>query len=509
MKLNCQYFNDRRRITMKNEKKIVPIYSDIPAVRWIPLEIEFTSKYPENHYNSSFEDVQVDVIFTKDKNTKFEVPAFWDGGNIWKVRFAPPNTGSWQFITNCTDKSNTGLHDISGSILVDEYKGKLEIYKHGFIKISKNSRYFTYADDTPFFYLGDTHWGMSTEHIDSSEIPVIPSQFKYIIDKRVQQGFTVYQSEPIGAKYDLSDGFGADAIEGFKDMDRRFAYIAEKGLVHANAQLFFPNELVTKLDKYSDFYLRRLCRYWVARYSAYPVLWTTGQETDNDFYYMRTEAGQKTFDAANNPWRKVAGWIHSYDPYKHPLTAHMEYASMTDPNGVNATTSSFKDDPGHNWFAAQWSSSKSSQINFDLPKDFWKYKKPTVNYEGLYDHLWTMETGARAQGWNAYLNGMFGHGYGAIDIWLYNSSYDVDNPTDRDGEYISTEDKKIKWFISLDFPAAYQMGYMKSFFSGIEWWKLRPRFDDKEWFESTGGFYTVSSDKNDVYVVYFYNKNQK
>ncbi|MHB1484410.1 MAG: apiosidase-like domain-containing protein [Saccharofermentanales bacterium] len=499
---------------MKNDEKELSgtkenIYIELPAVRWQMTEISFNSAFPEKQYDSCFDDVQVDVLFTSEKGTEMEVPAFWDGERLWKVRFAPPETGKWKFKTVCTDSANAGLHNIKGSIIVAEYKGKLDIYKHGFIKISKNGRYFTYADGKPFFYLGDTHWSMSLEQFDRSDIPSIPSQFKYIVDKRVQQGFTVYQSEPIGAKYDLADGFTAEAIAGFRDLDRRFAYIAEKGLVHANAQLFFPSELANKKKKYPHDYLRRLCRYWVARYGSYPVMWTTGQETDNDFYYMRPEAGQTVFDAANNPWRKVAGWVHLYDSYEHPLTAHMEYASMTDPNGVCASTSSFKDDPGHNWFGAQWSSGKSAQINFDLPKDFWKYKKPTVNYEGLYDHLWTMETGARAQGWNAFLNGMFGHGYGAIDIWFYNSSYDCDKPTDRDGEYISVDDKKVKWFFSVDFPAAYQMGHMKSFLCSMEWWKLTPRFDDKKWFETKGGFYTISSIKNDSYVVYFYNKTVK
>jgi hypothetical protein len=242
----------------------------------------------------------------------------------------------------------------------------------------------------------------------------------------------------------------------------------------------------------------------VARYSAYPVLWTTAQECDNDFYLERGD--HNYFDATTNPWKLVASFIHKHDPYKHPLSAHMEHTSFT-----LASQSSFRDLPGHTWFAPQWSPERDRQLNFEIPKDFWNngQGKPIVNYEGLYDHLWTKEFGARMQGWTAYLNGMFGHGYGAIDIWLYNSTYDMDKPTVRDGITISVADKQKKWQESVEFPSAYQMGYMRKFFQSLEWWKLTPRFDDGTWYANNGAWYSLASIENDVYVVYFYNNINK
>ena len=78
---------------------------------------------------------------------------------------------------------------------------------------------------------------------------MVSSQFKIIVDKRIEQGFTVYHSEPIGAKYNLSDGLTGSDIFGFKDLDKRFKYIADKGLVHANAQLFsLQNWVLTEQD---------------------------------------------------------------------------------------------------------------------------------------------------------------------------------------------------------------------------------------------------------------------
>ena len=47
-------------------------------------------------------------------------------------------------------------------------------------------------------------------------------------------------------------------------------------------------------NKISDEQIEKLSRYWVARYAAYPVMWTTAQETDDDYY--------GTVKPDENPW---------------------------------------------------------------------------------------------------------------------------------------------------------------------------------------------------------------
>ncbi len=467
----------------------LPPYHYGDMVRWRVAELTFCS---DLGYTDCLNDVDLDVLFTHSNGTSLKVPAFWRGTNHWMVRFTPTLSGEWTFETICSDKSNKGLHEQAGSLNCKEYQGDLAIYQHGFVKTDPGKRYFTYADGTPFFYLGDTHWNIPVNSLEN---------FKTIIDKRIEQGFTVIQSEPLDAGYDLTNGFTSSDLYYFAKLDKRFQYVADQGLVHANAQLVFVSELGWNRDKYPDEYLEKLCRYWVARYSAYPVMWTTAQESDNDYYYDK--GTQDYFDADNNPWRQVAGYIHQYDPYNHPQTAHMEGAIWT-----IASQSSFRELPGHSWFAAQWKPKKNGQLNFSIPEDFWYngQGKPTVNYEGHYDHLATKEFGARMQGWTAFLNGMCGHGYGAIDIWLYNSNYQMDGPTITDGDTVTIKDKQTKWDVSLEFPSACQMGHMHSFFDSIPWWELIPRFDDPDWFSNDSSWYSLASMDNDLYVVYFYNK---
>jgi len=472
------------------------------------------------------------VTFTAADGTAILMPAFWDGGTTWKVRFAPTKYGVWTYKTTCSDITNIGLNDKQGRIGCNTYKGNLDIYKHGFVTVSENKRYFTYADGTPFFYLSDNHSTLPYERFNGSNMQGIDSQFKYIVDLRVQQGFTAYESEPIQVANNSGDDpvystlskFTESVLPGFANMDRKFKYIAEKGIVHTNMQLFFSDELTKPEYKqfYTADYLDKLSRYWVARYSAYPVMWATAQEVDNDFYYDR-EGDQKAFNAENNPWKIVAASIHKYDPYSHPLTAHMEYASMDPVHGANATKSSFKYIDGHNWYGMDWQLSSATAIEFAIPKDYWNsdVTKPTVNYDPEFDHFWTDTFGSRLEGWTAYLNGIYGYGYGSAGIWAiindyashdYALDYDLNTDTTMASstEVITKEEKRINWYEATLFPAPVQLGkYMRDFFQSFEWWKLEPCFDDPEskHLAIFNAFYSGATIGNETYVVYFFNKN--
>ena len=249
------------------------------AEKWRMVEITLTSAHI---HTDPFNTVTVTAIFTHG-NKQLSRPAFWDGGNRWKIRFAPPTIGDWSYHTTCSDPQDAGLQNQQGVIHTAAYKGNLPIFIHGFLKSSPDHRYFTYADGTPFFYLGDTHWEAMHERFNTSNAPGCVSQFKCEADKRVRQGFTVYQSEwmagglpnPDEPVYDWDNGITDADMPGFQNADRKFEYLADHGLVIANAMNWRG-----LIPKYSDDYLQKLGRYWAARYGAFPVLWTMGQETD-------------------------------------------------------------------------------------------------------------------------------------------------------------------------------------------------------------------------------------
>ena len=164
----------------------------LTAETWVANEISFES---EKIYSDPFNDVDVELhLFGNGR--LYKIPGFWDGGNEWKIRFVCPSAGTWYYKTVCTDTENTSLDGRTGKVICSEYSGEHDIYKHGFVTTNAAKKYFTYDDGTPFFYLGDTHWSLGDETVD---------MVKTICEKRVSQGFTVYQSEPIGAKFDFTN----------------------------------------------------------------------------------------------------------------------------------------------------------------------------------------------------------------------------------------------------------------------------------------------------------------
>jgi hypothetical protein len=472
--------------------------------RWQAVEIVLTSSVT---YADPFQDVDVTATFRgPDKKTIIR-PAFWDGGTTWKVRFAPTEVGLWTMTTNSTDTMNSGLHHVQRTVQCDANKGNLEIYRHGFLKVSSNGRYLTYADRTPFFYLGDTHWILAHERFDTSNAAGVPSQFKYTVDKRVRQGFTVFQSEAgwqalsaqiridsaarpdEEADADLKHGFNKADLAGFANLDRKFKYIADHGLVHANAEICWVGD-PARFPIFTEAYMARLAKYWVARYGAYPVIWTIAQEIDKNFY--------KAYDGTTiNKWFAAAQSIADNDAYHHPIMPHMENVDHT-----TALDSWWSVKPSHSGWAVQW---QGELTDMSIAKGFWNASpaKPSVLYESAYDHFWTDSRGALGAAYKAFQYGMYGYGYGANGIW--NDIYSKPGEPGDFGTAYEMPAHYLWWREGADLPTADQLGYFKHFYTSLEWWKLVPRFDDSAW----GSFADpsrslLSSDGKDTYVVLFF-----
>ena len=481
---------------------------DIPAAAETWRCSELTLK-AEKTYDDPMA-VSVDLELKKGDRVLI-IPGFYDLDNLWRVRFALPETGTWRYRV-LASVNDPGLA-AEGEILCTPYTGDLAIYRHGFVKTVPGCRHFVYDDGTPFFYLGDTHWNFLQEEYDepgdrAGEIQTT-SHFKYIINKRVAQGYTVYQTEPIGAPFEVNAGFNEKTIRGFQQADQYFRYIADQGMVHANAQFFFASQMaeMIKSPEYPK-NLIRAARYWVARYGAYPVMWTLAQEIDQDAYFLFVMAKDPTLEDLYDeyPYITLMKELAKNDAYHHPLSAHQQGCSRYW-QGTSARNSSFRAVPEHTWWASQWKPEYGAQFDFDPPLDYWLNgkKKPAVVYEGCYDHLWTNEYGARVQGWFGFLNGMYGYGYGAIDLWLYRGQYDLNNPTYRNGVVVSVEEKHETWGQAIEYPAGYQCGYLRDFFEQYEWWNLTPRFRDNRWFVPEANF-SLATIGNDLYILMVYDR---
>ena len=454
--------------------------ADMSVEQWRMIEITLTSR---QDYTNPFLEVEVNAIFTGPQGEVITRPAFWDGGKIWKIRFAPTRTGLWKYTTSSTP-ADKGLYGKTGTIQAIPYLGKLPIYQHGFLKVSENRRYLVYADGTPFFYLGDTHWFMPHEKWDSCNKPGCTSQFKYIVDRRVTQKFTVYQSEPhpmFGQAW--NKGVTEVYPEQFVDIDRKFQYIADQGLVHATALGCHSQALDLTAEGAA-----RLARYWTARYGAYPVLWFTAQEFD---------AQNLAFEAV---WKEAAKAFALQDAYHHPITGHYYTTAL------GQAVKYWGEEPWHSYYMLQNGHNRQTRLVFY--RDYWNQDppKPFLESEANYDDILNHAVNSRAVRISAYMaiqSGSLGFGYGANGIW--NDIYELGD------EGCCVKDYGLTlWSDAVDFESADQMTYLYQFYTALDWWKLEPRFIDSNWAKFANPERSVlKSEGNRVYVVYFSNTTHK
>jgi hypothetical protein len=117
----------------------------------------------------------------------WRVPAFWAGGQEWRVRFAPPLPGCYQISTICSEVGNASLHGQSGTLQAWPYTGQHPIMSHGSLRVNASQRYLEFNDGTPFFWLGDTWWMGLCDRLKW------PEDFQKLAADRFSKGFTVIQ----------------------------------------------------------------------------------------------------------------------------------------------------------------------------------------------------------------------------------------------------------------------------------------------------------------------------
>src|SRR5437868_6481200 len=139
-----------------------------PAVRaatqWEPAELPpFTSK--ESLSWNTFP-LRVDFVNAA-SGRRITVDGYWDGGNRWVVRYALPETGTWNWTATSSDSGLRG----SGSITVDAPSAaqvSANRNYRGQIRVGPTSRYFVHADGTPFLYVGDTLWAINSTNASAN-----------------------------------------------------------------------------------------------------------------------------------------------------------------------------------------------------------------------------------------------------------------------------------------------------------------------------------------------------
>jgi len=271
--------------------------------KWGICEIELTGTHPGN----PFKEVTLSAVF-KHSEEEINIPGFYDGNSIYKIRFMPDKTGHWTYET----KSNLPeLDGKSGSFTcIAPLPGN-----HGPVKVA-NTCHFEYADGTPYYQVGTTcyawiHQGDSLEELTLktlSESPfnklrmcIFPKDYVY---NKNEPEYYVFERDQAG-----NNDYNRFSPEYFHHLEKRLHQLMELG-IEADLILFHPYDrwgYAQMPDSVDEYYLK----YVIARLSSFRNVWWSAA---NEFDFMAA----KTMD----DWHRIFEIIYSNDPYGRLRSVH-------------------------------------------------------------------------------------------------------------------------------------------------------------------------------------------
>jgi len=434
------------------------------------------SYFSAKSYKEPFSEVELDVIFTGPQGTEQRVPAFWSGGQTWRVRYAPSSPGKYSHRTVCSDASNQDLHGRAGSLEVKAYSGVNPLYLHGPLSVAADHRHFEHADGTPFFWLGDTWWMALCKRLRW------PDDFQQLTADRLNKGFTVIQIvaglypdmpqfDPRGANeagFPWQPNYSGINPEYFDMADLRIQYLVDRGLIPCIVGCwgyFLPILGTAKM--------RQHWRYLVARWGAYPVVWCLAGEGSMP-YYLSKQKEQDTLEQKRG-WTEIAKYVRSLDPYHRLVTIH---PSDTSRNTVEDPAVLDFDmlQTGHSD-----RNSIPKTVNLMTGSISQTPKMPVIDGEVCYEGIMeaSRQEVQRFMFWTNILNGAAGHTYGANGIWQVNTREQPFGPSPHGRSWGDTP-----WEEAYQLPGSRQLGFAKKLLMRYPWWRLEPH---PEWVEPHWG----------------------
>lgn len=411
-------------------------------------------------------DVSVVADFSGPGNVQMRVPAFWDGGRTWKVRFSPERTGTWTYRVQSSDAQETGLNGKTGRFQVKAYRGKNQLYLHGAPRVAPGGHHFMHADGRPWFWLGCTGWNSALMSTDE--------EWAQYLNDRHSKRYTAIQfvmaapwragrkDENGRVAFTRTDRLRVDP-EFFRRMDLKMDQMNEKELVGVGVMLWAltsrdnesPGASLAAPDAV------RLARYMAARYAAHHVIWLLG----GDGSYERGDGPER--------WKQIGRGTFPKDEFRRPVSLH--------PGGMRDVWPIFKDEPWLDFYNYQtghgsdqrkweWNATKGTASGWKLTP-----AKPVLdtepNYEGHTSYRENRKIDAaavRRAVWYSLLAATpAGVTYGAHGIWPWMRTAGV--PLDHPNSGVADP-----WTECLDYPGSKQMTIVRNTLDGLPWWRLEP-----------------------------------
>lgn len=332
----------------------------------------------------------------------------------------------------------------------------------GPLKISEDQRYIVQDNGHPFFWLGDTAWELFHR--------TTPEEADLYLGNRAEKGYSVIQAVVLaelegltvassnGEKPLLNNDPSKPNEAYFKHVD----YIVDR----ANELGMFIGMLPTWGDKFNkkwgagpeiftpeNAYI--FGKYLGNRYKDKNIIWILGGDRNPD--------DEEDIEII----RKMAAGIRDEVEQDQLITMH--------PQGGSNSATWFHEDEWLDLNMFQSGHGQKNNQNYLVTEKLYGLQptKPVLDGEPAYeDHPidWKAENGwfdefdSRRSGYWSMLAGACGHTYGNHNVWqMWLPQRDP------------ISQARTPWTQALDYPGAFQAGYMKSFFESLDWQKLIPR----------------------------------
>lgn len=328
------------------------------------------------------------------------------------------------------------------------------------LRVSDDKRHLVKKDGSTFFWLGDTAWELF-HRLNREEA-------REYLQNRADKGYTVIQAVALAEL----DGLNTPNAYGDKPLiDNDPAKPNEAYFKHVDYIINEANKrglIVALLPTWADKWYKdrwgigpeiftpenaKIYGAWIAkRYLAKDVVYVLGGDRtpQNDTHLAII--------------RSMAAGIKSVDKGKHLLTFH--------PTGGRSSYDFFADDDWIDFHMSQTGHRVSSpDYNTNINAYKLSIARPHINGEPNYeDHPndfqpekkgWMDDFDTREAAYWNILSGGAGHTYGNHNIWqMYDESREPVN------------NARTSWHVAMNYPGAYQLGYMRKMFEKRNWQKL-------------------------------------
>lgn len=368
------------------------IYGQKEVECWDRFELTFNHTEKGNPFSK----VKLSATFVC-KGEKKVVDGFYDGNNVYKIRFMPATSGEWTYTTSSNISS---MNNQKGKFMAKPSTDN----NHGMVVVDGKHN-FKYADGTRYYPIGTTAYAwthMKDETQEQTLATLKESGFNKVRMCVFPKNYPLVKDEPLLFPFELKgkgkDQEGNDTYDWdferfdpafFQHLEKRIDQLNDLG-IESDLIIFHPYDKGRwGFDEMSNEVNIRYIQYLTARLASFRNVWWS---LANEWDYVKA----KTLD----DWDLLTKTVVKNDPYGHLCSIHGATATYYDYWKPEITHVSIQDE------APVMSSTSSATLRKI-------YQKPVVCdevcYEGNLQSRWGRLSPQQMT--HFFLNGVLGGVY--------------------------------------------------------------------------------------------------